>query len=97
MLSGYSKELQILPHATAQMLSASEMWRFLVFSKFLKEFIYKEIQKIWNYQLDEDTTLLLAYTLAPQLLPLNMNAQVPLVSEIRSFCQFFVRETWNLI
>ena len=51
--------------------------------------MYKEIQKIWNYQLDEDTILLLAYTLASQILPLDMNAQIFLVSEIRRFFQFF--------
>ena len=62
---------------------------FLIFSKFLKELIYKEIQKIWNYQLDEDTTLLSAYTLASQILPLNMNAQIFLVSEIRLFFSIF--------
>ena len=50
------------------MLPDSEMELFLIFSKFLKEFIYKEIQKIWNYQLDEHTTLLLAYSLASKLL-----------------------------
>ena len=72
----------------------SEMWRFLIFSKFLKQLIYKEIQKIWNYQLDEDTALLLAYTLASQVLTLNMNAQILLLSEIRCCCfQFFFRET----
>ena len=67
-------------NATAQMLLVSEMWRFLIFSKFFKEPIYKEIQKVWNYQLDEDTTLLSAYTQASQILPLNMNAQILLVS-----------------
>ena len=53
------------------------MWRFFIFFfffKFLKELIYKEIHKIWNYQIDEDTTLLSAYTQASQILPLSMNA-----------------------
>ena len=63
------------------MLLVSEMWRFFdVFSKFLQE-----ISKIWNYQLDEDKTLLSAYTQAWQILPLNMNAQIHLVSELRRF------------
>ena len=52
------------------MLLVSEMWRFLnFFSKFLQEIFYKEIRKIWKYQLGEDTTLLSAYTQAPQILP----------------------------
>ena len=73
-----------LLNATDQMILVSEMWRFLIFSKFLKE-----IQKISNYWIDEDTTLLSAYTQASQILPLNMNAQILLVSEITRFFQFF--------
>ena len=94
-------------NATAKMLLVSEMWRFFVFfSKFLQEIIYKEISKIWNYQLDEDTTLLSAYTQASQILPLNMNARILLVFEIRCFFMIYsifvgnlklkkVHEIWN--
>ena len=77
-----------LLNATALMLLVSEIWRFLTFSKFLEELIYKEIQKIWKYWLDEDATLLSAYNQASQILPLNMNAQILLVSEIRRFFFF---------
>ena len=46
----YSQELQILrPNATAQLLSFSEMWRFLVHIKFFEKFI--KINKIlWFFK-----------------------------------------------
>ena len=78
MLSGYYKELQISKNL-------STFSKNLSTRKFLEELIYKEIQKIWNYYFDEDTTLLSAYTQASQILPLSMNAQTLLLSEIRRF------------
>ena len=89
--------MEILPPATAQLPLVSEMWRFLIFSKVLKELIYKKILIIWKYHLDEDTTLLSVYTLASQNLPLNMTAQIVVVFEIWRLLWLFEKVFINFI
>ena len=58
------------------------------FQNFSKNLSTKKFKK-FETTIDEDLTLLSAYTQASQILPLNMNAQILLISEIRRFFLFF--------
>ena len=94
MLSEYSKELQILLHATAKRdCSNAFIFRDVTFFDFFKispkNLSTKKFKK-FELLTDEDTTFLSVYTQASQSLPLNINAQILLVSKIRRFFQFFL-------
>ena len=92
MLTGYSKELQILPHAIAKRdCSNASSFRDVTFFYFFKNSQRTYLQR--NSKNLKLLTLLSAYTQASQILPFIMNAQILLVSEIDVFSIFFFLET----
>ena len=93
-LSGYSKELQILTYATSKRdCSNAFIFRNVTFFDFFKisqrTYLQRNSKSLKLPTRRYNLIVSVHHTPASQILPLNMNAQIFLVSEMRRFFHFF--------